>query len=338
MKWIYDYLNVRHSTRNLTDQEFESLLPKLAEEIAKEDYTIKYSDDILRTDWEKLKKYSSQDSNSSSTTRIGMKLCEHFFPNFYEIKNSNGLSFKDAWNKECLEKTLRWNRKSHSTPYMSELKRGVYFNCKLVKSTMFRPHLAKSIVSSAEGNVVLDPCAGWGGRLLGTVAAGKHYIGFETNKETYDNLLRMCEFLEISDSVTLHNTGSEFLNDYVTGPVDVVLTSPPYFNLEIYTDSDKQSENKFDCYEDWRDFWLKGVVVSCLQKLNKDGISCWNVHNVGKMKLIQDIENIHSEFGFFKQKEFSLSSSKRQVNQDEGKNKKNKDVTICYSERQDEIN
>ena len=85
MKWIYNYLNVKHSTRNLTDQEFETLLPKLAEEIAKEDYTIKYSDDTLRTDWEKLKRYSSQDSNSSSRTRIGMKLCEHFFPNFYEI-------------------------------------------------------------------------------------------------------------------------------------------------------------------------------------------------------------------------------------------------------------
>lgn len=330
MKWIYKYLNVRHSTRNLDDKEFENLLPSLAEEISKEDYTIIHKEKDLISDWNKLKAYSIGNSNTSSTTRVGMKLCEHFFPNFYKIKNSNGLSFEDAWTAENLEKALRWNRKSHSTPYMSELKRGIYFNCKLVKSTMFRPHLAKIITSSHEGGVVLDPCAGWGGRLLGTVASGKHYIGFETNKETYDNLLKMCEFLKITDKVTLYNVGSEYLNDFVTAPVDIVLTSPPYFNLEIYTSSEKQSENKYLSYEEWRDFWLKGVIVSCLEKLKEDGLSCWNVHNVGKMKLIEDVENIHKEFGFLKQNEFSLTSSKRQVNQNDNKNKKNKDITSCF--------
>ena len=39
--------------------------------------------------------------------------------------------------------------------------------------------------------------AGWGGRMLGTVAAGWSYVSCEPNPETYDNLQRLIRFLNI---------------------------------------------------------------------------------------------------------------------------------------------
>jgi tRNA1(Val) A37 N6-methylase TrmN6 len=325
---IYDFLNVRNSLRNLTDTDFESKVEQLAEELVDVDYKTKYSEEQLKKDWITLKSYNTESDNTASTVRVGMKLCEHFFPNFYNIKNSKGTSFTSSWNKENLVKILKWNRKSHSTPYMSEIKRGIYFCTGLTKNTMFRPHLAKTVVSCFPGSTVLDPCAGWGGRMLGTLAAGKKYIGFEPNQETYEGLRNLADFL--GEKPTLHNTGAENIYKHVSHLVDIVLTSPPYFNLEIYSDSQTQSENMYSTYEEWRDKWLAGVIYQATDCLMESGVSCWNVHNVGKMNMIEDVKKMHEKYRMISVKTFSLTSSKRQANQTVSKNEKNADVTVCY--------
>jgi tRNA1(Val) A37 N6-methylase TrmN6 len=325
---IYEFLNVRNSLRKLSDEEFHDKVEQLAEELVEVDYKTKYSEEQLKKDWDALKNYNTENENTSSTVRVGMKLCEHFFPNFYNIKNSKGVSFASSWNKENLVKILKWNRKSHSTPYMSEIKRGIYFCTGLTKNTMFRPHLAKTVVSYFPGNTVLDPCAGWGGRMLGTLAAGKKYIGFEPNVETYQGLKNIADF--IGEKPKLHNTGAENIYKNVPTLVDMVLTSPPYFNLEVYSDSVNQSENMYKTYEEWRDKWLSEVIYQATDCLTDIGVSCWNVHNVGKMNMIDDVKNIHNKYRMSPVKTFSLTSSKRQANQTVSKNEKSADITICY--------
>jgi tRNA1(Val) A37 N6-methylase TrmN6 len=327
---ISDFLNVRESTRKLTEEDFEALLPVLAEELTHVDYKIRYTNEQLKKDWESLKNFSQVETSSNSTVRVGMKLCEHFFTNFYNIKNAKGQSFENSWTKDNLVKVLRWNRKCHSTPYLSEIKRGIYFCTGLTKNTMFRPHLAKAIVSSYPGETVLDPCAGWGGRMLGTVAAGKKYIAFEPNVETYNKLIELAEFLDIKNQIEIYNVGSEHMNSYLAKKVDIILTSPPYFNLEIYCDGKAQSENQYSSYESWRDGWMETVITTAISNLNDSGVSCWNVHNVGKMKMIEDVRNIHTKNGFVEENKFCIGSSKRQAHQGNVKNEKNIDVTICY--------
>jgi ferredoxin len=36
--------------------------------------------------------------------RMGMKLCEHFCPNFYDIESSTGTSFKSLWTPPNLKR------------------------------------------------------------------------------------------------------------------------------------------------------------------------------------------------------------------------------------------
>jgi hypothetical protein len=322
---ISDFLNKKNSLRNLPDDQFTKMLPHLAQGLSEESYYIRYSDEILRRDWKLLKNWSPRETgHTSSTVRVGMKLCEHFFPNFFHIRNSKGASFHMNWNQPVLEKVLVWNRKSHSTPYMSELRRGVYFCTGLTKNTMYRPHMAKSVAQHYNSKIVLDPCAGWGGRLLGTVAAGARYIGYEPNVETYTNLTRLVKFLEIEDRVVLYNLPAEKMGNHT---YDTVLTSPPYFNLEVYGDGDGQSENYYKTYGEWRDLWLRPLITSVV----RDGvISCWNVHNIGKMKLMDDVEAIHRDLGYHLVKSFTLSSSSRQTNQNQQRNKRTQDLTNCF--------
>ena len=332
---IQTFLNIKNSVRNLSDVEFENILPTLANELEDVSFYYSYSDFDLLKDWNALIKWNARVDSMASTQRVGMKMCEHFFPNFFDIENKDGNSFKSLWKADKLEKVLRWNRKSHSTPYLSELRRGIYFNYKLAKSTMYRPQMAKMVVTNLGAKRVLDPCAGWGGRMLGSVAAGAEYVAFEPNTETYESLLKLIKFLGIEDKVRIIKDSALEMNKYDIGEFDLILTSPPYFDLEVYSHEDTQSIKGCDTYSMWVNNFLKPLIELSISHMKQNGWSCWNVHNVGKMKMIDDVKAIHE--GYNNQKVFSVTSSKRQTNQTVSK-KKNADVTICYSKSDIEDN
>ena len=325
---IQTFLNIKNSVRNLSDVEFENILPTLASELEDVSFYYSYSDSDLLKDWNALIKWNARVDTMASTQRVGMKLCEHFFPNFFDIENKDGNSFKSLWKADKLEKVLRWNRKSHSTPYLSELRRGIYFNYKLAKSTMYRPQMAKMVVTNLGAKRVLDPCAGWGGRMLGCIASGAEYVAFEPNTETYQGLLKLIEFLGIEDKVRIIKDSALEMDKYDIGEFDLILTSPPYFDLEVYSHEDTQSIKGCDTYSMWVNNFLKPLIELSISHMKQNGWSCWNVHNVGKMKMIDDVKVIHE--GYNNQKVFSVTSSKRQTNQTVSK-KKNADITICYS-------
>ncbi len=322
MEWI----NKPNALRNLSEEEFQSLLPTLAEELAAIDYHYSYSDEELRQDWKKLCSYNKPDLITASQTRPGMKLCEHFFPNFFDIVNSKGQGFKQFWNAVDLQKVIKWNRSSHSTPYLSEMRRGISFCYGLTKNTMYRPHLAKTIVSHFKVKTVFDPCCGWGGRMLGTVAAGATYIGCEPNKETYDNLMRLAAFLHIEDKIKIYNCGAEEYN--YRDEYDLVLTSPPYYNLEVYSSDSSQSENQYGNYAAWRDNWYIPLILKSAAKAK---IICWNVADVGKITLQKDLFILmENNNDWVAGPLFGIGSSARQANQNELKNKKNLDKTFTF--------
>jgi len=332
---IQTFLNIKNSVRNLSDVEFENILPTLASELEDVSFYYSYSDSDLLKDWNALIKWNARVDSMASTQRVGMKLCEHFFPNFFDIENKDGNSFKSLWKADKLEKVLRWNRKSHSTPYLSELRRGIYFNYKLAKSTMYRPQMAKMVVTNLGAKRVLDPCAGWGGRMLGTIVAGAEYVAFEPNTETYEGLLNLSKFLGIQDKVRIIKDSALEMDKYDIGEFDLILTSPPYFDLEVYSHEDTQSIKGCDTYSMWVNNFLKPLIELSISHMKQNGWSCWNVHNVGKMKMIDDVKVIHEEYN--NRKVFSVTSSKRQTNQTVSK-KKNADVTICYSKSDIEDN
>ena len=90
---LENFLNERHSTRKLTDEEFELAKVELASQLETYDYKVKFTEKELRTDWKNLCKFSEDLKQISSTVRHGMKISEHFMDNFYEIKDPKGRVF-----------------------------------------------------------------------------------------------------------------------------------------------------------------------------------------------------------------------------------------------------
>lgn len=293
------------------------------------DYRHQFTEAELRKDWASL--VNCKVYKTGSQFKPGMKLCQHFFPNFWGIEDSRGMSFEKAWKDEkIMDKVRQWGLAGMSQLWLSWIRRAVYMCAGLPNSSFYRPHFARQIINKSgfDKGVLFDPCAGWGGRLLGTVSTGWRYIGCEPNKETYDNLLTLVDFIGARDQVVLYNLPAEELSLSSLDQFDIVLTSPPYYNLEIYSKDEHQSYNFFKTYEEWSEYWLKELINRCLEQLKPNGISAWNVMNMGKIDLVSDVFRYHQlgNFEHFDSVGFnSPLSNIRQI--------KNKDVTYLFRGR-----
>ena len=177
---------------------------------------------------------------------------------------------------------------------------------------------------------VLDPCAGWGGRMLGVVSSGAEYIAFEPNTKTYTNLLRLAKFLHIEEKVTLICDDVLNIDNYFLPKVDMILTSPPYFDLEVYSSEKTQSiTNKSTCNE-WNKLFLEPVIIKSLNHLQSNGFSCWNVAKVYNNNMFDDVFNAHKKKNFNKFAQFCVTSSKRPQSNKKQRTDKSNDITEIY--------
>lgn len=297
------------------------------------DYRYNFTDKELTEDWKKLLKVTT--FKKGSQFRPGLKMCQHFCDNFWLIQNDKGLSFSDAWKDYDTMNTVReWGLKGMSNLWLSWIRRAVFMCSGLPNSSMYRPHFSKQItmLTGKENGTLFDPCMGWGGRMLGTIANNWNYISCDPNKETFDNVNRILNFVRNTNvpvtglpNVQLHNIPAEEYDYANSQKVDVVLTSPPYFNLEVYNDDETQSYNKHNTYEAWKNNWFFPLVENCLSILNDDGISAWNVMNFKRNDLVGDLISIHEKHGWKLTDTVGFDSPLNNI-----RKLKNKDVTYIF--------
>jgi hypothetical protein len=143
-----------------------------------------------KKDWLALLKKDVMVNNEvihiDTRTRPGHKILDHHMLHFYEVKNYKGKSVKSIFTQAVLEKALFANILMHSTPYKSEIRRMITMTGGLGSVTKYRTVTAKALVQFFQAKRVLDPCTGWGGRLLGCLAAADdtYYVGCEPDKNT----------------------------------------------------------------------------------------------------------------------------------------------------------
>ena len=259
-------------------------------------------------------------------------------PHLYEVANYKGKSIVGLWTINVIEKALRTNRKTHTTPYLSEIIRQVGFTAGTSKVTLYRPLLTKRIVQFFDAKRVLDSCVGWGGRMIGTVCLSEqhHYTGIEPFTKTYNGLVKICDALDIHKQVTLlHAPAEQTLQKLPDNSYDLFITSPPYYNLEIYTDEEKTQSHHHGSYDQWKTTFLVPVIQESLRKLKSAGTSCWSVKNIKtdkKYPLLDDVIAVHAEQGWelMTDTEFYVGNSIRP-----GLNKAGKEITYVFKKNQE---
>ena len=164
--------------------------------------------------------------------------------------------------------------------FYSTIQRG-YQNIQYINE--FPPFVARSVYlqygKQKESLNVLDPCAGWGGRMIGCASVpNTTYIACEPSTETYNGLLKLGEWLKTLQPTFNYRVYKLPYEDFESDEkFDVALTSPPYYNTEHYSDEPTNSMNRYNTYEKWVDGFYKPLIVNTLKRLKDDGVFILNV-------------------------------------------------------------
>lgn len=174
---------------------------------------------------------------------------------------------------------------------------------------------------------IYDPSSGWGGRILGAMSSHRkiHYIGTDPNTDNFIDEIGITRYEYVAnffnneclesnsfweeDKNTYHvfQEGSEHIGNHkdfqqYKGKLDLVFTSPPYFDREQYSDDEEQSFKSYPQYDDWRDNFLKPTLENAFHSLRNDRYLLWNIADIkiGKDKfhpLEQDSIDILTKLG-----------------------------------------
>jgi hypothetical protein len=159
----------------------------------------------------------------------------------------------------------------------------------------FNTSLGVLIIKLLGSTKVLDPSAGWGDRALASIASGvSTYDGYDPNtnlQEGYGKIQKLAKSHGLKYTFTM----SPFdLVDTSTleAKYDLVLTSPPYFDLEIYSSDKSQSVVRFRDYGEWVDGFLTPYVTKAWSLLVVGGNLAIYVEDVRNCKLTKDVKDI----------------------------------------------
>jgi tRNA1(Val) A37 N6-methylase TrmN6 len=165
--------------------------------------------------------------------------------------------------------------------------------------------------------IVVDPCAGWGGRLLGSLLVNRknkvHYYGIDPefrNEEAYEGLKRRVnvwlkkELTGPRDATLFYKPFEDWIKTKAAKSlfrkVDLVITSPPYFAAENYNPSNqRQSANRYPEYMRWRENFYRVLMEGAYTLLKPNGHFVLNIANVpGANRLERDARTLATESGF----------------------------------------
>jgi hypothetical protein len=140
-----------------------------------------------------------------------------------------------------------------------------------------------------KNGVIYDYSSGYGGRMLGALTSKNNYkyIGVEPNIETYQNLLMLGKYVEKTlnreDSFEIHNTVSENFK-MEEESIDFAFSSPPYFNLEQYTNEETQSYIKYNTLDKWYEGYVNPTLLNIYHMLKEDSMYAVNIADFGNGK------------------------------------------------------
>ena len=159
-----------------------------------------------------------------------------------------------------------------------ELREEIYFSQKFECSN-HNPAIIKFFINLYKAKRILDPSSGWGDRLLGALSCDIDlYISTDPNPclhKYYKEMLKVLKAESPNPKAEFITLKSGFEKVRLSGKIDkesidLIYTSPPYFDYEIYTD-DKGQSIIGKTEELWFTSFIIPFIEKCYTYLKKDG-------------------------------------------------------------------
>lgn len=195
------------------------------------------------------------------------------------------------------------------------------------KVANFPPKVARDIYTkyfeNKEGLNCLDTSSGFGSRMCAVLLSNNNYYSTDPNSKLHNKLFECARwlfnngFINTNQKCELVEQGSEVFVPEWENTMDVSFTSPPYFNLEKYSDDESASTKNYDNYELWLQEFAKPTIDNTYRYLKKGGYAMINIKNMTngkKLNLFDDwlkLFNEHEGFEFVEI--FNMEQSSKKV-------------------------
>ena len=129
-----------------------------------------------------------------------------------------------------------------------------------------------------------DPSCGFGSRMSAVLLEGCNYYGTDPNVELFECLHNYFRFFQkyhlTRGVIDIMNHGSEVFVPEWENMMDISFTSPPYFNLEIYSNDSSSSTKNYHNYELWKEEYMLPTCRNIKRYIKKDCLAIINTKNV----------------------------------------------------------
>ena len=249
-----------------------------------------------------FKKCIDYENKIIKQTMHGLGLAWSYMPHSWEVKCNDLKTPMEVFNddelfKKVIDKRMLMGDNISDNGIRKMLK--IFTGVQSVSN--FRPTASASIYSlfTENGDTVWDMSSGYGGRLLGASLLNINYIGTEPCKKTFNGLNEMIKDFDFNSII--YNIGSEEFKPEKES-LDFCFTSPPYFDLEKYSDEETQSYKKYPTFDLWLNKFIRKTFENCYYGLKKDKYMVINIANI-------DIKEIAEDVGFKLVDEWKLALS-----------------------------
>ena len=286
-----------YNDTNTTDEERERLVEWLFNLIRSRDNAVPlhvWSDDIFNKIVSSLCDIDTNvtyQDGAYSLNNIGANILTQFFPEILDVVKGGKASPRDFFKDD--KRLLGYCRTvlKYCTSPLEMFKMMSFRGSS--RCYNFRPATAKALYElyGKENSKVLDTSSGFGGRLLGFFTAKNtaEYVGIDPNTADSCNkfILYMSRYFT-NKKAYVNRIGSEdfTIDNYpqYENYFDISFTSPPYFNIERYSDDITQSYKKFNTYDAWIDGFYRNTIYNSCNSLKLDGVFAVNISWVDNIK------------------------------------------------------
>jgi hypothetical protein len=201
---------------------------------------------------------------NNNCSNVGISYLKSNFQSYWNSRyKSNKYTPIEAWyDDDILKKIIEYRIGCNSSGdifdfSIHQLIRGLSANRYTI--SFFKPIVAAAIykhfLKEKELPIVLDPCAGFGGRMLGfkSIYPNGIYIGVEPNPDTYKELVELSKNFS---NVFLYNCKYEDF-DISNLNYDLAFTSIPYYDLEVYS-----TTTPYNSFSSWKSSFLNSIKMT----------------------------------------------------------------------------
>lgn len=147
-------------------------------------------------------------------------------------------------------------------------------------AAQFKPAVAAAVIRYFGASSVLDPCAGWGDRLVAACACRVRYVGVDPNGGNFPGYAGIVgRYGDDGRQEVFESCFEDF--DGGGERFDLAFTSPPYFDTERYAAGTeyegRQSWRRYATVDAWVDGFLRPMVLKCKQSLRTGAVLAVNL-------------------------------------------------------------